>query len=56
MTVPAGIPAALPDLRAVPLASLPSLPPAALEQALRRILPGRAVEDVTPAGDFSSAI
>jgi FXSXX-COOH protein len=45
----------LQDLRDVPLAEMPALKAAALDQALQRILPGSSVPPV-PVAAFNSAI
>jgi FXSXX-COOH protein len=46
---------ALQDLRGVPLAEMPTLKPATLDQALQRILPGSSMAPV-PVAAFNSAI
>jgi FXSXX-COOH protein len=56
MTLPAEIPAELPDLRQVPLADLAALPPVDLAAALRRIQPRPARKVTGPDGQFSSSI
>ena len=48
MTVPADIPAALLDLRAVRLDEMPLLSPAALDQVVRRVLPVTATAPAAP--------
>jgi FXSXX-COOH protein len=45
----------LQDLRDVPLAEMPALKPAALDQALQRIIPGSSTAPV-PVAAFNSAI
>jgi FXSXX-COOH protein len=47
---------ALQDLRGVPLAELPGLSSAALDQALQRVLPGSSAAVPVPVAAFSSHI
>lgn len=57
MTPPAApVPSELADLRSIPLQDLPGLAPVTLDKAVRRVLPGRAVQTVALGTSFSSSI